>query len=723
MRIKQFFKTAGRTRSRTFTRIFALLAALFLLCFLCRTDSSAEQLWNEEYYRAVDADGELSEEEINRLDEICLSFVEQYHVDLALLALPSTSYPDLTIEELAKEYYEQSAFGFGETKDGFQLVWYTDTGEVRIVPVGNALDRIPSSYLTFAEEHILSFEEEYGRYGPMYACTKYLSNYLDEHPDSASKSAAALPENADAPTSQAKEAEAADTADTDDTDSTDAGIDAAVSEETDSLPSGSSDSAGTGSGQEAGEGASAQDGREAGGSDSAPDGQEAGGSDSAPDDPNAAAAADPSARVGEGSDMPAWYPADPEHFPDYFDADAPRVVDDADLFTDEETAVMENRLALLRESLGKDIVIFTDTSAHGLTHDIYAADFYDYNGYGIGEEHEGVCLMICMDPDDRGWWCCCTGPETRELYTETIANQIDDLLYEYMIEGEYYTGVSDWIENFRRLYTTGSPYLDEWAVTDSGAEDTVPDPDAPRVIDDTGLLTEEEKALLSQKAADLSGQYGLDIVIHYALHRGYLTEKEYQNRYYYNNGYGYDKTRDGIMLSLFKRPSYSTSDCDVFGSGAALARLTETNRQRLESRCQSRLNHTDYYGAADQWLDQVSHMLKTGRAPRSASSWRLSTIFELLAGAIFGWISLGRAKKKMPTPRVSLDADRYLVRDSLNVSRVSDDFLHRTTTRTYDPPKETRSSGGSSSSSGRSSYSKSYSGSSGRSHSGSGRKF
>ncbi len=169
-------------------------------------------------------------------------------------------------------------------------------------------------------------------------------------------------------------------------------------------------------------------------------------------------------RVGDGDPaLPAWYPKDPLSFPFYHDEKAPRVIDIADIFSGEED-----------------------------------------NGYGIGPDREGVCLMICMEPGNRGWWCCCTGPVTRGLYDETVANQIDDMLYDYMKAGDYGTGVEDWIENIRRLYTTGSPYSEEWAVMDEASFKRFHDPDAPRVVDDAKLLSDSEIEKLTQKAADLS---------------------------------------------------------------------------------------------------------------------------------------------------------------------------------------------------------------------------
>ena len=432
---------------------------------------------------------------------------------------------------------------------------------------------------------------------------------------------------------------------------------------------------------------------------------------------------DPSLRVGEDSDMPAWYPKDPAAFPFYHDENAPRVVDTADIFSDEEESRMESRLAEIRAQLGKDIVVFTDVSTYGLSHAVYAADFYDFNGYGIGDDREGACLMICMDPEDRGWWCCCTGPVTRGLYTEEAANQIDDLLYEYMRDGEYGPGVMDWIENFRRLYTTGSPYSEDWVLESPDTFQRFHDPDAPRIVDDAGILTGDEILSLEAKAGSVSEKYGVDVVVHTALNEGIVDMTTFADRFFLTHGYGLGEDYDGIQLTIFKRPGYKGREC-VTASGSASDKLTDVTRPRLETRCDSLVYDGEYYEAARRWISQADHMLRTGRAPRSDASWMFVTILELLVGLIFGRISLGRAKAGMATPEIKENADACLVPGSLKIRNVQDTFLYATMDRVYSPPKEDRSSDDSSSgSSGHSSYSSSYSGSSGSSHSGSGRSF
>ena len=659
------------------------------VCAAETEEGASEAMWSETYFRASDTSGELTPEEQKSLDQTCLEFMKTYRADLSLLAITPDYLEGTTLSDLAASYYESSDFGYGPGKSGFQLIWVKSSDQALIEAYGDAADLIPQDYLQFAAGEIPKYQEGHGVYGPLYAGTRFLSNYLR----GGGKETAPVEKNSDTPA-------------TADSDAGNAAVD----------PESSAESATQAVSEVQ---------------------QEKAYFDSEGDDLQLITAGDPlsdrermlpdgqkpdqSLRVGDGSDMPAWYPKEPQTFPFYHDADAPRIVDRADIFTDEEESSMEARLAELREQLGRDIVVFTDVSTYGLSRSVYAADFYDFNGYGIGDDREGVCLMICMDPGDRGWWACCTGPDTMGLYTETIANQIDDLLYEYMKAGDYGTGAADWIENFRRLYTTGSPYSEDWALLSESSLERFHDDAAPRVVDDAFLLTEDEISQLTAKAAALSEKYGLDVVIHTARNEGILDRDKYGDLFWKVKGYGFGDNYDGLLLTIFKCPSYS-GDTRVSAYGKGLDKFTEVNENRLRGRVNDLVLSQEYYAAADSWLDFSDHMLKTGRVPRSSLSWGFFTILEMLAGLIFGGSSLARAKARMATPKVREDADTYLVPGSLKIKKVHSTLVDTTVHRQYSPrPKENRSSGGSSG--GHSSYSGGYSGSSGSSHSGSGRSF
>ena len=651
----------------------------------------AEAMWSEEYCRADDTTGQLSEAQRDSLDTVCLTFMETWHADLSVIALESEDYEDEDLDDYAADYYEDCGFGYGPDRDGFQIAWDMDTDEMVVVPFGAAESMVPDDYLQFVTRTAPPYRDQYGIYGPMYASMRLLDNYLKEH----GTPAAGEDGQKDGGQNDAAGNGLSET----DTGESLSGVSAANKE----------------TGAVSADGASWDD--------ISADGSSAVAAGNRDDEIPIQEIPDPSLRVGEGAAMPAWYPKDPSTFPFYHDESAPRVVDTADIFTSEEEAAMSSRLAEIREELDKDIVVFTDISTYGLSREVYAADFYDFNGYGCGDAREGVVLFICMDPSSRGGWTCCTGPETRGLYTAEIADQIDDILYDYLGAGRYGEGVADWIENFRRLYISGSPYTPDWAMQDPASFTRFHDAEAPRVVDDAHLLTGEEISSLTAQAADLSEKYGLDLVIHTALHPGKMERQEYSDAFYTFNGYGYGENYDGILLTIFKRPGYTAPDPVITASGKGLEKLTGTNHDRLITRCAYEVDSKNYFNAASAWLDQTGHMLRTGRAPRSDFSWYVRILAELLAGAIFGGIALSRAKAGMAVPKVHTDAGRYLVPDSLHIRKVADELLDTREARVYSPQRTDDSSSSSGSSSGGSSYSSSYSGSSGSTHSGSGRDF
>ena len=414
-------------------------------------------------------------------------------------------------------------------------------------------------------------------------------------------------------------------------------------------------------------------------------------------------------------ELPSWYPEDPQNFEFFSDPTAPRVVDNADIFSDDEEALIAARASIMAKEIGKDIVILTDNTTYGFSRDVYAADFYDFNGYGVGPEREGFCLLISMEEGNRGFWTCCTGSDTMALYTEEWANELDDVLYDFMVNGSYGPGVYDWIGNIRNLCVTGVPFPPYWYPEDPSTYVHAADPSAPRVIDEAGVLTASEIADLTKQAKALSEKHQKDVVLLFAGDTSHLVRRQYIDDFYYYRGYGLGKDFDGVILTVFK---YSgTVYMTGFGSGAEYH--TEVNVERLENHAQDAVAEGKYADAAATWMKEWDRMQKTHRAPKNLSDWMGSLGVSGILGTIVGLFSIGSARSKMKTVHSRRSAGEYLKKDSLRVDPVKDEFVYRMTSRTYSPQTESSSGG----SSGGSSYSSSYHGSSGSSHSGSGRSF
>lgn len=154
---------------------------------------------------------------------------------------------------------------------------------------------------------------------------------------------------------------------------------------------------------------------------------------------------------------PYWYPENVDEFVDFHnDADYPRLVDDADIFTDEEEVELTTKLDALRANHPEsDFVVFTDTSSYGLSRDVCAADFYVFNGYGIGDDYNGMILFICMEEGNRGWYFWGTGACEKYFKSDDNIDHLNATIKPYLSEGQYAQGVSASLDDLDVLFTKG----------------------------------------------------------------------------------------------------------------------------------------------------------------------------------------------------------------------------------------------------------------------------
>lgn len=94
----------------------------------------------------------------------------------------------------------------------------------------------------------------------------------------------------------------------------------------------------------------------------------------------------------------------------------PLVVDKADLLSDSEEKELEQRLTEISDRFALDLAVVTVTDFGGKTPEAFADDFYDYNGYGRGENADGAVLVY--KPGKQG---------ERRLQISTCGKAIDAL--------------------------------------------------------------------------------------------------------------------------------------------------------------------------------------------------------------------------------------------------------------------------------------------------------
>ena len=151
---------------------------------------------------------------------------------------------------------------------------------------------------------------------------------------------------------------------------------------------------------------------------------------------------------------PDWY--DPDFSSgDLFhnDPSVPRLIDDAGIFSSTEFSKLKSQLSELKTKHDADFVVVTVKSLDGLSYEDFTAEYYDQHGYGVGDDYSGVIMVINFG-DDRGWWTFATG-KCEKYFTESNVNTMDDTMEPYMIDGDYYTGISKYFEKTDELLTYG----------------------------------------------------------------------------------------------------------------------------------------------------------------------------------------------------------------------------------------------------------------------------
>lgn len=142
-----------------------------------------------------------------------------------------------------------------------------------------------------------------------------------------------------------------------------------------------------------------------------------------------------------------------------FAADSlPRLVDNADLLTDGEESALLMKLDEISVRQKADIVVVTVDSTDGKTPMDYADDFYDYNGYGFGDNRDGVLLLVSMEA--RDWWITTTGYGITAV-TDAGIEYISDKFLSALSDGEYAEAFTQYAELCDEFFTqakTGEPY-------------------------------------------------------------------------------------------------------------------------------------------------------------------------------------------------------------------------------------------------------------------------
>lgn len=131
------------------------------------------------------------------------------------------------------------------------------------------------------------------------------------------------------------------------------------------------------------------------------------------------------------------------------------VFDDAMLFSQEEVMNLENEANLLSKFYNMDIVIVTTDDTIDKTTREYADDFFDYNGFGVGEDYDGILFLIDMDNSEA--YISTSGIGIKYLTDERIERILDEVFDSGLSEGDYYSSTLGFIRGTEKYLKAGIP--------------------------------------------------------------------------------------------------------------------------------------------------------------------------------------------------------------------------------------------------------------------------
>lgn len=152
----------------------------------------------------------------------------------------------------------------------------------------------------------------------------------------------------------------------------------------------------------------------------------------------AAAAADADSAAGEGHPL--------------------RLVDDAGLLAADEETALADKLDTVSEKWQCDVAIVTVDTLGDKTATEFSDDYFDYNGYGMGDNGDGVMLVISMENRD---WAVSTHGFGIKAFTDAGQEYIMNKVLTPLGDGNYaeaFNIFADQCDNFLDKARAGEPY-------------------------------------------------------------------------------------------------------------------------------------------------------------------------------------------------------------------------------------------------------------------------
>ena len=147
-----------------------------------------------------------------------------------------------------------------------------------------------------------------------------------------------------------------------------------------------------------------------------------------------------------------------------------KVYDFGDYLTDDEESRLREKINTYIDKYNMDLVfVIIKTNPYGVSDyftQVYSQDFYDYNGFGVGNTKDGTIVLI--DMDNRYPFITTTGNAIL-VYDDQRINSIHDRAYDYLASESFFDAFNSYLSGLSSYADSGIPDSNKYfCIDDSG---------------------------------------------------------------------------------------------------------------------------------------------------------------------------------------------------------------------------------------------------------------
>ncbi len=373
------------------------------------------------------------------------------------------------------------------------------------------------------------------------------------------------------------------------------------------------------------------------------------------------------------------------------------IFDESNIFTEEEFNELEADACAIEEKYGCTVMYcVTDSVGEGGTYEYCEALFKMQ-----GDPENGILLI--HNTGDRKYTFY-VGKKSEPIFPEDVQDNV--LWKAYNEPKSYFDSVKAYLDAVKKqLKAAGvSAPADSTTVT--------VDPNLPQerllplVVDQANLLSDSEEKVLTERLEEISDRFVLDLAVVTVTDFGGKTPEAFADDFYDYNGYGRGEDADGALI-VYKPGAAGQRRIQISTCGKAITALSDYDISSIIDDLKAYFIDEDYVGAFYAFAELSERCFEVEFEPSVSFFWIPVC---LIIGFVVALAIMKVSTRSLKSVRHKVDAGDYA--GNIVVTGRSETFLYRNVNKTP-IPKDTGSSGGSST----------HTSSSGRSHGGGGASF